>query len=123
MKFTEALILGSLNSKQAFNAYNLDGHCALLTAAVAAGIEREKHSEDWIKAMSIWPWLDTKVDLTCPCEDCNRRMFSIFTLIYHLNDTHRWPRPRIAEWAKQLEAEYDVPVPTPITEEVLCEVK
>lgn len=120
MRFTEALLLGSMNSQQQFHMNSGDepGRCALETAVEANGGDI-KHG--WHQAYRMWSWLTTKITMDCPCDpNCNflSKESQLFEFVYHLNDGHRWPRPKIAEWIKQYEDQYDV-VEQPTTTEVL----
>ena len=120
MKFTEALILGSISTSQSFHQHDGISRCALETSVEANGDDLNAPL-GWTQAMITWPWLNTKIIMDCPCgPNCGSvpTFGHIYEFIYHLNDHHHWPRPRIAEWVKPLETQYDVPVvvPTPLTE-------
>lgn len=125
MKFTEALLLGSMNSHQSFYGNSDKGKCALDTACDATGGVLETFG--WQTAMIRWPWLNTKIEIPAvlpewwgiKSDGIRPKLIPIFEIIYGLNDNCKWPRPRIAEWVKPYEALYDVPVEQPITEATL----
>ena len=54
-----------------------------------------------------WPWLGEERAyrvLTCPaCPPPTFWAVKMTTIIYHLNDRHRWTRPQIAEWLATIE--------------------
>ena len=111
MKLSEAINIGSLLHPQAHTFRSGQGTCALEAAADAVGVTGIYRWQDVCKK---WPWvLTTRMD--CPCGQCQRKYYMVRDLIYVLNDSHRWPRPRIAAWVATLEAIYD---PTPIAVEV-----
>ncbi len=114
MKFTEALVLGSMTTIQAFGMCKPTGLCALETAVVANGGDLKEFG--WQYAMIQWPWLKEIIKVPLIVEtQLGVTKAPIFEVIYALNDILHWPRPRIAEWVKPLEDLYDVPVVKPIT--------
>lgn len=98
MKLSEAIRLGSTMKPQAFgSAFKDGGSCALGAAQDAAG---EKIMQDldvyWSQCQRLW--------LHCPV--CDGRD-SVYGIMSHLNDGHRWSRERIADWVEFIEAQID----------------
>jgi len=99
MKLSEAILLGSVGSKQGFGASSLHSYsqrkCALGAAILAVGID-----DTFYALVAVWPWLNNK--MICP--DCNDTHITIIKdVIWHLNDDHRWTRPQIAAWVATIE--------------------
>lgn len=102
MKLSEAILLGSTMSKQIFghSSNSSDGRCALNAATDAAGV-------DYFDIDSVWPWQET---LRLPCPECGEDRTAGGVPLYvghiiamHLNDQHRWPLAKIAEWVRSIE--------------------
>ena len=122
MKLSEAILLGSINTKQHFGALaTLDGSatCAWGAAFDAMGIhmcggEELKEINQFYSpskervlsnAMPLdWRWaVVTRVN--CPL--CAMADNKLERIIAHLNDTHRQSRPRIAAYVAGWEKLYD----------------
>lgn len=106
MKLSEAILLGSIGTEQAFGVLKTtDGRtCALGAAMTAMGMNLEGLDEltRWKlfrDIASCWPV--TKVHAQCPA--CNWGPVTVEAGIWHLNDKHGWPRPQIAAWVATLE--------------------
>lgn len=97
MKLSEAIVLGSTLSKQAFTGgFGRFGiRCALGAAADAAGIPTGDLSLKW-------PMLALG-SFACPI--CMRQLYRgpLFGIIAHLNDYHKWTREQIAYWVATIE--------------------
>lgn len=123
MKLSEAILLGSINTVQAYDTLydGKGGACALGAALDAMNITISQASK-------TWPYLNDINKSICP--ECmltyNQRRAKIWGLygsirsvvpnvIPHLNDNHRWTRPRIAVWVATQEAIYD-PTPSEVAE-------
>jgi hypothetical protein len=84
MKPSEALRLGSLNTRQIFGALEdgFGGFCALGTIM---NVMRDAKPVP----------LDVPLGVPCGCVSQLARPWSI---VVHLNDEHRWSRGEIADW-------------------------
>lgn len=109
LKLSEAIRLGSMMRPQCFEDYYRNGGSCALGAALEAvghpfGNNHPGREED------RWPILLTVDAMPCP-EHCGQPMFNAIT---HLNDFHRWPRERIADWVESIEKQQEAvqPVPT-----------
>lgn len=95
MKLSDAIDEGSLLSPQAFDSKTPDSTCALQAACEALGL----NIRNWTRLSHIYPWLLNK---SVRCPECNWEHMPQ-TIIFHLNDNHRWPRPSIAAWVRTIE--------------------
>lgn len=96
MRLSEAIMLGSTLSAQAFGcASRGDARCALSAACDALG----KTYLDADGGFVFWPWLDRMT--TCP--ECARVRTIGEVVASCLNDKHQWSRERIAEWVASVE--------------------
>ena len=114
MLLSEAILLGSIGTKQGF-FYGMaeDTACALEAACIAIGIDRRK----WSKLSKQWPWLH-QAPADCPvCQEKPRLVEEMDDLIWHLNDVHQWTRPCIAAWVAEQEVKLG------IVDQVEAEVK
>ncbi|MGL5720066.1 MAG: hypothetical protein ACRCYP_04670 [Alphaproteobacteria bacterium] len=100
MLLSEAILLGSLNTKQGFlppNAGSKKGYaCALEAAVMALGLCKTKAWD----IVDIWPWV-ANVE-----KDSLGRTF--VTQIWVLNDKKRLSRPQIAQWVAEKEKELGI---------------
>lgn len=109
MKLSEAIRLGSMLRPQAFGAmYENNGSCAYGAAYEAIGARFTSKP-----AIDIWPWLANT--LTCPCCGISEQ-YGASVISDHLNDDHKWPRERIADWVATIEPEES---PSVVMEETL----
>jgi hypothetical protein len=89
MKLSEAISLGAMLSPQAFGFLeDAQGRRCALGAAKAATGGSTNYTE--------WKWAYRGVN----CPECGEVKPCV---ISHLNDCHRWPRQRIAEWVSTVE--------------------
>ena len=112
MRLSEAILLGSVGTGQAFGKLN-DGQgntCAYGSALAAEGIQVTIYRAFEIPTIIPleWAWaFKISSKACCPAEDCNS--FDLHSggpcinIIIGLNDRHKWSRPRIAEWVAQEE--------------------
>jgi hypothetical protein len=110
MRLSEAIRLGAMLKPQEFTgAVNGKGTCALLAATEACGMElfRIPMSTDYLP-----PYVDLALRYpflrnvaACPETYCHRAVYvkDVMGTIWHLNDSHRWTRERIADWVEQIE--------------------
>lgn len=117
MALSDAILLGSTKHPQAIDGYyrTVDGKlsetCALVAAVDCVGLMDEvieKHAT--IDMGDVFPILATRMD---KCPSCHSdhivvngwytKFTELVEVIMHLNDDHRWSRPRIAEWVKTIE--------------------
>lgn len=122
MKLSEAILLGSVGTGQAFGMYeDHDGNtCALGSAFVAAGLPfGSRNGLRFDKGSTLcppeWRWIFNSIPTTDIPEisshkDCYRfrDTAQIWYVIPYLNDICKWTRPQIAEWVKTMEAIYDL---------------
>lgn len=125
MKYSEAILMGSNLTEQAFGYWiGTDGKaCANGAAMQAAGftIKDMKNNVEIIRMIKDrFPEADAKLLIdSCPgvpeqaiyrCQSYRRH--SLLSLVIHLNDFHQWTRPRIAYWIRDhIEA---IPVQVPV---------
>lgn len=104
MRLSDAIRLGAMMKPQAFNSTEEDGSCALRSAADAVGIGNDK---DGILNYSE---IEYRFPITLQphgCPQCtDRRIIHVEDAIWHLNDTHRWTRERIADWVETIENQH-----------------
>lgn len=102
MRLSDAIRLGAMLKPQAFDSSRHVGSCVLRAAADAVGIP---DSHGVLNYAAIWrhfPQLQQAgPGLVCPA--CGARECDLLTLLYHLNDHHRWTRERIADYVAALE--------------------
>ena len=93
MRLSEAIRLGALISSQVVGTFvRGKAACALGAAVVATGTTAPTLRATWDR----WRWAFA---VTAPCPVCNLdNGSSVFMLITHLNDDHRWSREQIANW-------------------------
>jgi len=97
MKLSEAIRLGAMMMPQAFRTLLTDdGACALGAALLAVGAQPEEAVRS---ALNRWPWAST---VSADCPRCGRSR-TVFRVITHLNDRHRWTREQIAKWVAGIE--------------------
>jgi len=97
MKFSEAIRLGAMMTPQVFRTpLTDDGACALGAALLAVGARPEEAVRS---ALSRWPWASA---VSADCPGCGRSR-TVFMVITHLNDRHRWTREQIAKWVAGIE--------------------
>ncbi len=115
MKLSEAIRLGAMMKPQAFKAYHSDGACALQAASEACGIVPLAGIHEESPLMIPYPQLRRQfpvLDLDMSC--CDKRCFQqwnitdMMSVIWHLNDDHRWTRERIADWVETVENAQEV---------------
>lgn len=119
MKLSEAILLGSIGTEQAFRQlYDKGKTCAFGAAFMAVGkdVEHMSGPDELIVAKEMgwgWAW---EQRAECPCVQCNYTDTFIMYIITHLNDFCKWPRPKIAGWVATLEAVHAAPKVEPIME-------
>jgi hypothetical protein len=111
MKLSEAMILGSTMIKHVGHAARMgDGQgCAIQCAMEATG------TRGTVEMDGRFPWF-YEGSVSCPvCGEEQLRYSQV--VAYHLNDFHKWPIDRIAEWVSQFETQVQ---PEPSTELLTC---
>lgn len=96
MLLHEAIRLGSMQFPQAFDGDTTgEGRCALAGAAEVIG-----HAW-WATLSERYPFLD---DLAV--NPATRLKSDVMSVIYRLNDVHKWSREQIADWVQPIEEAY-----------------
>ena len=116
---SEAMVLGSVKHPQKFGGcYDTDANGITASCGIAAAVDAVTGLDDAIKANEcvigeeVFPILGHPVPGGCP--QCGElEAFSslyqvvlldrVYSVIMHLNDDHRWSRPKQAEWVKSVE--------------------
>ena len=112
MKLSEAILLGSIGSKQGFGAESIykesKDKCALGAALLAVGIEVSKDHEK-LGLISPYHYITMKWPFTSSpvMHPITKVPADIRYVIFNLNDMYKWTRPQIAAWVAIQEA-YDV---------------
>ncbi len=103
IRFSEAVRLGAMLTKQARGDYFRYGRggevvatCAYGAALLAVGAA-DKENRD---SQPRWPYMRRLA--VCPARGCGE-VHRRSDLVMHLNDDHRWSRERIAAWVETLE--------------------
>jgi hypothetical protein len=118
---SQAIVLGSIGTKQGKDNYSSNGTtCAMgaaLTAlgAITRGTSFVANRMNQIVACNLWPWL--RLEIACPVTG---KRSAALNVIQVLNDTHDWTRPRIADWVATIEPE---PATPPVAQDVICTAK
>lgn len=106
MKLSEAILLGSTMNPQAFGVYeDPDGHtCALGAALKAVGfvVHKVLLPMDAMVNSTNLAWLFPFLHYYDACPGCGAAN-TVFNIIPHLNDDHKWTREQIAEWVATVE--------------------
>lgn len=104
MRLSEAILLGSIGSKQGFghlSAYKgSKDKCAIGAALLATG--NEAKNLPIAKLEETWPWTLTK-DFVSPIELPAYIPICVSNTIWWLNDVEKWTRPQIAAWISSIE--------------------
>lgn len=115
-RLSDAIDEGSLLTPQAFDAsYNGVATCALQAACVALG----RSAYDWFILGQTYLWTEN-LYTACPESGPTCEQDTVFDLIHHLNDIHRWPRPRIAAWLRTIEPAGDAQATEPAEAAEVC---
>lgn len=94
LKLSEAIRLGAMATDQAFGTFGDGTHtCGIGAAQVALGLTPQP--DDELNMM-----LEHAGPVRSPCAD--RRHGSVRETIIHLNDDHKLPREKIADWLESL---------------------
>lgn len=113
MLLSEAILLGSIQTKQGFGTRGLTSFsapCALGTALIAC----ERQSTNWDIALgNLWKkWEYCRTEFEAPQGtearhraelDHNTPMEMLHRTIWRLNDLDKWTRPQIAAWVAEQE--------------------
>ena len=96
MKLSEAIRLGSLLTEPLRYSYmqHVGGQthtCALGAAAYVHGARDRDQAFRWARIHGV-------IGLQVECPACHVVLDLKYGIVQHLNDQHRWDRPRIADW-------------------------
>lgn len=101
MKLSEAIMLNGMDKPQGYGSVSIasvDAPCALGGALQSIGKQTLDPDQDYSIIETEWPWVNGS--FACPeCKQPNRG----HSVVWHLNDTHRWTRAQIAEWVSTIE--------------------
>jgi hypothetical protein len=111
MKLSEAIRLGAMLNPQAFGNFTDGvGTCAIGAAHLAVGLPMREDVDfprEW----------DVVLEFEGGCPECGLTVFDTtddLNIPAHLNDTHRWTRERIADWADCVERIHGLSEPAPV---------
>src|SRR4051812_1748227 len=107
MYLSDAIDMGSLQSGQAFGclADSQGNRCAWGGAYQAAGIALMNGEGSSESIPLDWGWAFQQ-EAHCPA--CRSMPETVETIIAHLNDHHKWTRPRIADWVRAQEIRFGI---------------
>lgn len=118
MKFSEAIRLGAMSTKQVFGlSYRKDLITEEITHTCALGAAL--HAVGGLGAAwpTEWNWA-YEILAHCPVRHCAHRTPletpCVLTVTAHLNDSHHWSREKVADWVAQMEPKYLTSEPTPV---------
>ncbi len=99
MRLSEAIRLGSMLRPQVRGRFvSRLGTCALGAAIEAVDASVVESSWDPVGLSARFPMLSQPA----PCPACSSQQ-TLFAVIMHLNDCHRWSRTQVADWVQELE--------------------
>jgi hypothetical protein len=130
MKLSEAILLGSISTKQGFDFTCIDPDCAtpcvIGTAMYAVGIHLgsdEAKNNAFSMFWETWPWLRQMVNgnIVRFKHPMKKYEAGVTQILYSLNDTFRWTRPQIAAWVATVEPQEVIETveQVPVLQEVL----
>lgn len=99
--FSEAIRDGAKRRPQGFNFYFSEGGSCAFGAAMEAIFEVRDETPG--ACVRLYPYLDNR---SGPCPACKKRAnvyVSVSSMIFHLNDEHKWTREQIADFVEQYE--------------------
>ena len=127
MRLSEAILLGSVGTKQGFGPWAIHGgsveKCALGSALYAVGESVIVCTRAYDKIKELWPWVQTSIPTPEVLKGIHfingdREKRRVMELIWALNDVVRWTRPQIAAWVAEQEVRLGL-----VTMEIKEEVK
>jgi hypothetical protein len=114
MKLSEAIRMNGMMKPQgsgSLSMYSADAPCALGGALQSIGKQHvatkvidpfdscsPEFDRNYWEVAEAWPWSVRHIHDHCPVSVCSCNYSDAASLIYHLNDTHRWTRQQIADW-------------------------
>lgn len=107
MKLSEAIILGSTMIRHRPYAGSSSGPegCAIQCAMAATG------KQGTTQCGNLFPWFYAHKEVNCP--SCGDLLTSVSRVVaFHLNDEHKWPIDKIAEWVARYEPKETEPTST-----------
>lgn len=121
-KLSDAIRLGAMMRPQAHGPNDWpERSCAYQAALDATGCEFND-TNLLNKARNAWPWL---LRMERPCPVCGKCLYggSVLVAVYHLNDSHKWTREKIAFWISTIEPQDEAQPSTesqPEAKEAVC---
>lgn len=118
MKLSEAGLLGNMLVEQANGKLMIDksacflGGALLAIVAIELGtLSTEEEDAAYKRLRKEWPFLDSTIldTITYGILHGDRRI--VMSIIWELNDTLHWTRPRIAEWVATIEPQESLLLP------------
>jgi hypothetical protein len=114
MKLSEAIRLGAMLKPQGFLSHSCNANAAR-TCALGAAAQALGEPDGW-ELYKRYSSLSTHIR-ACPECDSQPGPDGGLDIVYHLNDCHKWPRERTADWVATIEAQHeqqDAPQPEPV---------
>lgn len=107
MKLSDAILLGSIGTVQAFGKFYDDGKtCAMGAGLSAIGkLVCDFSYKNFYNEQEAWPYCASIAKCPECCDDWIRRLRDV---VAHLNNEHTWTRPRIAAWVAEKERELGI---------------
>jgi hypothetical protein len=105
MKLSEAILLGSIGTKQCKLFLQVDDKaCAIGAALYGTGYKVTNEDAAYAAFDELFPIQATIIE-QCPHAECKSKTLyrSLGDMLFHLNDCHEWERPRIANWVATVE--------------------
>lgn len=101
MKLSEAIRLGAMLKKQVVGSDGTHGSCALRAATDALGLHDSVRSGLLDYSGLIERFSELLQHVHCP--GCAALEDQLIVTIFHLNDSHRWTREKIADFVETVE--------------------
>ena len=111
MNLSEAIRLGAMLSSQGFRPGHPTRRCVLEAALEAVRGPGKCYDclgcVDYVAIRTFWPLVNQRA--TCPvhCGQSQGGYWDLSSILWHLNDVHRWTRERIADWVATVEAQLE----------------
>lgn len=99
--FSDAIRAGAKLRPQGYGYFLQEGRSCAFGAGREAACDPDAH---YSEVYRMYPYLDVMKDQSCPvCQPFTVASHSLASIMFHLNDDHRWTREQIADWLQQEE--------------------